>query len=76
MGILNKQEVIYLVAHLIITLFVITAYFVIYLVTGESDQTLKLAVYVIMGYWFGAVGKAGLSELVKPSKNDQTKKGA
>lgn len=50
-----KIEVIKLVAHLIITLAVIVGYIIIYLTTGKAEPSLQGCIYVIIGYWFGAV---------------------
>lgn len=71
---LSKPGVIYLMAHLLITLAVITVYLVIYLVTGESDQTLKMALVVIIGYWFGAMGKGTGPQLMTTDKGQQDEK--
>lgn len=72
---LSKPGVIYLMAHLLITLAVIAVYLVIYLVTGESDQTMKMALIVIIGYWFGAMGKGTVTELLqKDTGQDPNKK--
>ena len=50
-----KQEVLYLMSHLIITL----AFIGVYLYTtmiGAPDETIKTVITVIVGYWFGAMG--------------------
>lgn len=46
---------IYVVAHLIITVAILAAY-VYSVAVGAPDETLKLALTVIVGYWFGATG--------------------
>lgn len=49
------QGVLYVVAHLIITLAVIGGYIYSYY-TGHPDEALKGSLFVIIGYWFGSVG--------------------
>jgi hypothetical protein len=51
----NGMGVFYLVAHLIITLAILGAY-VYSLAIGHPDETSKVLLYTIVGYWFGAVG--------------------
>ena len=47
--------VLVLMSHLIITLAIIGIYGYT-LVTGHGDETLKTALMLILGYWFGAMG--------------------
>jgi hypothetical protein len=52
---LNRMGVLYLMAHLLITLVIIGGY--IYTVQqGQPDEALKLGIATILGYWFGAAG--------------------
>lgn len=48
--------VLVITSHLIITLVVLAIYGVT-LYTGNGDETLKTVLTVIIGYWFGAMGK-------------------
>jgi hypothetical protein len=69
---IDKMGVIVLMAHLVITLVVIAAYlFTLWL--GKPDEIFKVAIPVIIGYWFGAMGATSLRK-----KTDETeeKKGA
>jgi hypothetical protein len=59
-----KMGVIYVVAHLIITVAIIAAY-VYTLAVGTPDETLKMALIAIIGYWFGALGKDNIKEFGK-----------
>lgn len=54
---LKRTEVLYLVAHLSITIMVIGAY-VFLKASGHDDQTLESLILIIGGWWFGAMGKA------------------
>lgn len=56
----KRTEVLYLVAHLSITMLVICAY-VFLKATGHDDPMLSNLILIIGGYWFGAMGKASLS---------------
>jgi hypothetical protein len=58
--------VFYLLAHLMITLVIIVGY-IITLYAGHPDETLKVAIFTILGYWFGAVGM----DKIKPSTKDK-----
>jgi hypothetical protein len=69
----DKMGVLILMAHLVITLSVIAAY-LITLWMGKPDDVFKIAIPVIIGYWFGAMGSNALSK--KAEVQDETKKGA
>jgi len=56
------MEVVYVLAHLVITLAIIIGY--IYMVAiGQENSTLEVALIAIIGYWFGAVGKENFAKL-------------
>jgi hypothetical protein len=72
----DKMGVLILVAHLVITLAVIAAY-LITLWMGKPDEALKIAIPVIIGYWFGAMGANTLKRTDNTdSTTTQDKKGA
>jgi TctA family transporter len=52
---MNRMGVLYLMAHLLITLVIIGGY-IYSTLTGVPDETLKGMLTLIIGYWFGAVG--------------------
>lgn len=58
----NKMGVLVLMAHLIITLVVLGIY-AFTLFSGQEDDTLRTILTVIVGYWFGAMGK----DMLKPA---------
>jgi carbon starvation protein CstA len=68
---IDKMGVVILMAHLIITLAVIAAY-LITLWIGKPDDIFKVAIPVIIGYWFGAMGAASL----RKTDNKDEQKGA
>ena len=72
---IDKMGVIVLMAHLIITLVIAGGYIGIYAATGNSDETLKLALFSIIGYWFGAVGTTSIRKPGSTSE-EEVKKGA
>jgi hypothetical protein len=74
---IDKMGVVVLMAHLIITLSVIAAY-LITLWMGKPDDVFKIAIPVIIGYWFGAMGANTLKKTTSDntSSTDETKKGA
>jgi hypothetical protein len=49
------MEVIKLMAHLVITVLLILGYIILVYIKGFSDETLKSAILLAVGYWFGAV---------------------
>lgn len=51
------QEVLYVVAHFVISIFILGAYGYT-AVQGHPDETLKNLSFLVGGYWFGAVGKS------------------
>lgn len=53
---IDRLGVYILMSHLIITLAFIGVY-AYTLVTGQEDETLRTILTVIVGYWFGALGK-------------------
>jgi hypothetical protein len=61
---LDKMGVVILMAHLVITLSVIAAY-LITLWMGKPDDVFKIAIPVIIGYWFGAMGANSLKKTDK-----------
>jgi flagellar basal body-associated protein FliL len=73
---LDKMGVLILMAHLVITLAVIAAY-LITLWMGKPDEALKIAIPVIIGYWFGAMGANTFTKKSNPDNtSNQDKKGA
>jgi hypothetical protein len=42
-------------AHLVITVLLILGYIILVYIKGFSDETLKSAILLAVGYWFGAV---------------------
>jgi uncharacterized membrane protein HdeD (DUF308 family) len=68
---IDRMGVLYLVAHLLITLGILGVY-LYSLTTGHPDETSKVLLYTIVGYWFGAVG----IDRIKPSGNQSTKDGS
>lgn len=59
---MTNEGVIYIMAHLIITLSILIGYTFL-TSTGHEDETLKMALVTIIGYWFGAMGKDTISKL-------------
>jgi hypothetical protein len=59
----NRMGVLYLLAHLVITLGILGVY-VYSLAIGHPDETSKVLLYTIVGYWFGAVGM----DKIRPSQ--------
>lgn len=68
-------EVLGIVFHFGITLFVIAGY-VYTVLTGHPDETLKTAVFAILAYWFGALNQSKLSNLsnLKNTQSTEVKK--
>lgn len=66
---LDKMGVYIIMAHLLITLAFIGVY-AYTLATGQQDETLRTILTVIVGYWFGAMGK----EQIKKRKNEEWRK--
>lgn len=68
---IDKMGVYVLLSHLIITLTIIAVYgYTLY--TGKGDVTLQTILTVIIGYWFGAMGKNSItaSQSVEQPKKD------
>lgn len=53
----KRVEVLTLMAHLLITLALIGGYLYTLIALNAPDETLKLAIMTILGYWFGAVNR-------------------
>jgi K+ transporter len=58
---IDRMGVFVLMSHLVITLAVLVIY-AVGSIQGHGDETLKTLLFVIMGYWFGAIGKDQLSK--------------
>lgn len=73
---IDKMGVLYLMAHLIITLAFIVVY-AVFAYIGQPLTTIENMLLVIVGYWFGAMGKEQMmkkqEELIEEK---QKKKGA
>lgn len=52
---MTRMGVLYLMAHLIITLVIIGGY-IYSAIQGQPDEALKMGLATILGYWFGAAG--------------------
>jgi hypothetical protein len=68
---IDGMGVLVIVAHLIITLAVIGAY-ILTLYLGKPDEIFKVAIPVIIGYWFGAMGSKEIRSNKKNSKNEES----
>lgn len=70
---LKRTEVLYLVAHLAITVMVIGSY-VFLKASGHEDQTLENLILIIGGWWFGALGKSAVGDMKtrKPTETEST----
>ena len=74
---IDRMGVLVLMSHLVITL----AFIIIYalaMFNGHDDDTLRTILTVIVGYWFGAVGKEAILNRPQPrnKEKENTKKGA
>lgn len=56
------MEVVYVIAHLVITLAIIVGY-IYTIVIGQANNTLEVALIAIIGYWFGAIGKENFAKI-------------
>lgn len=66
---LNRLEVLTVMAHLLITLCILGAYvFTIHI--GTPDETLKNLLLLIGGYWFGVMGKQQVDKVIQKRKDD------
>jgi hypothetical protein len=70
---IDKMGVLILMAHLIITMTIIILYTIL-IFTGHEDITLRTMIPVIIGYWFGSMGKSAIRNYNGEVK--ETKKGA
>lgn len=63
---IDRMGVYILSAHLVITLTIILVY-AYTLFSGQTDETLKTILTVIVGYWFGSMGlQSNKQPLTKP----------
>lgn len=74
---IDRMGVFVLMSHLIITL----AFIIIYafaMFNGHDDDTLRTILTVIVGYWFGAVGKEAIMNRPqrRNKEKENTEKGA
>lgn len=69
---IDRMGVLVLMSHLIITLAFIGVY-AYTLISGQEDDTLRTILTVIVGYWFGAMGKDAIR---RPVEKIEEKKGA
>lgn len=72
---IDRMGVYVLMSHLVITL----AFIVIYafaMFNGHDDDTLRTILTVIVGYWFGAVGKEAIMNRPQHKDSGKDKKGA
>lgn len=65
--------VLYVMAHLLITLAILGVY-AYSVATGHPDETSKALLFSIVGYWFGAVGldKIKPGQATPPNSKDTT----
>jgi hypothetical protein len=49
------MEVLKIMAHLLVTLFLIVSYVLLVFVKGDHDVVLQNILVIAVGYWFGAV---------------------
>ena len=67
---IDKMGVLVLMSHLVITL----AFIIIYalaIFNGHDDETLRTILTVIVGYWFGAVGKEAIMNRPQRKHKDE-----
>jgi len=62
---IDKMGVFILASHLIITLAFIGVY-AYTIISGQEDDTLRTILTVIVGYWFGAMGKDAITQRKQP----------
>ena len=67
---IDRMGVLVLMSHLVITLAFITIY-AFAMFKGHDDDTLRTILTVIVGYWFGAVGKEAIMN--RPPRKDKEK---
>lgn len=62
----------YVVAHLIITVAILAGY-VYSIIMGAPDETLQTALVVIVGYWFGMTGDKVRNKVFNKGENNNGK---
>lgn len=70
---IDKMGVVVIAAHLVITLVVVVGY-IICLIRGISAPQLETMAFMIMAYWFGAMGANKINKV--QNQNEEEKKGA
>lgn len=70
----KRMEVLTLMAHLIISLFVLGGY-LFTVAIGQPDTTLQNLALIIGGYWFGAVGGTKVKDVLQKRKEDKQNPG-
>lgn len=63
-----KMEVMYVMAHLLITLSILGVYAVT-LLKGNPDTTLQNLLLIVGGYWFGAMGAGMIKKTTQQQSN-------
>lgn len=66
MGKVDRMGVLILMTHLIITLTIIIGY-IVALIMGKPVANLETAMFMILAYWFGAMG----TNAIRPNANTQ-----
>jgi hypothetical protein len=66
---LDRMGVLVLMAHLVITLAVIVVY-AISMIKGQADETSRTLLFMIMAYWFGAIGKDQINKKKDDGSNE------
>jgi hypothetical protein len=72
---IDKMGVVVIAAHLIITLVVIIGYITCIIKQIKAPQ-LETMAFMIMAYWFGAMGANKITKFGNQAETDETKKGA
>lgn len=57
-----NTEMVTLIAHLVITIFVIGAYVYLKMSNVHNEETFQPLLFVIVGYWFGSGGSVVLNK--------------
>jgi type III secretory pathway component EscS len=68
----DRMGLIIITSHLIITLVVIIGY-IICVVRGISAPQLETMAFMIMAYWFGAMGANKINKSMENKQEDDTK---
>jgi len=71
---IDRMGVLLLMSHLIITLVVLSLY-AFAMFNGHEDDTLRTILTVIVGYWFGAMGKDAINQRVIKKDNHPVERG-